>query len=292
MKIINFGSLNIDFTFRVEEFVQPGQTIDSLDVIRSPGGKGLNQSIAIARAGHKVYHAGMIGEDGQFLKELLEKDGVDCRFLRTVEGETGKAFIQVNSKGQNCIVINGGANRRNTELFCDEILNAFNPGDMLLLQNETACVNYLISKAAERGMIVALNPSPLDKVLLEGPLDKVSIFILNEDEAMGITEQREPMEMINELVSRYPNAQIILTLGSKGAVYAHKDERITQRAYQTKAVDTTGAGDTFTGYVLANMAHNRTMQECMSLAAKAASIAVGRRGAASSIPYADEVQVE
>ena len=162
---------------------------------------------------------------------------------------------------------------------------------MLLLQNEIACVNYLISKAAERGMIVALNPSPLDKALLEGPLDKVSIFILNEDEAMGITEKSEPKEIIDELVSRYPNARIILTLGSKGAVYAHKDERIAQPAYTVNAVDTTGAGDTFTGYVLANMAQNRTMQECMSRAAKAASIAVTRRGAASSIPYADEVQV-
>ncbi len=291
MKIVNFGSLNIDFTFHVDQFVQPGQTIDSLDVTRSPGGKGLNQTIAIARAGHEVYHAGMIGEDGQFLKELLEKDGVHCRFLRTVEGETGKAFIQVDSKGQNCIVINGGANRLNTEAVCDEILDAFAPGDMLLLQNEIACVNYLISKAAERGMIVALNPSPLNKALLEGPLDKVSLFILNEDEAIGITGKNDPMETIDELVSRYPNARVILTLGSKGAVYAYKDERITQPAFEVNTVDTTGAGDTFTGYVIATMAQTRPMRECLTRAAKAASIAVTRTGAASAIPYADEVQI-
>lgn len=290
MKIVNFGSLNIDFTFRVEQFVQPGQTIDSLDVTRSPGGKGLNQTIAIARAGHEVYHAGMIGEDGQFLKALLEKDGVNCRFLKTVEGETGKAFIQVDARGQNCIIINGGANRFNTEAVCDEILNAFDPGDMLLLQNEIACVNYLISKAAERGMIVALNPSPLDKVLLAGPLDQVSILILNEDEAMGMTGKKDPKEMVDALVSQYPDARIILTLGSKGAVYAHRDERITQPVFPVNAVDTTGAGDTFTGYLLANMAQNRPMSECLSRAAKAASIAVTRRGAAVSIPYADEVQ--
>ena len=291
MKIVNFGSLNIDFTFLVEQFVQPGQTIDSLNVIRSPGGKGLNQSLAMVRAGQEVYHAGMIGEDGLFLKELLEKDGANCRFLKTVDGETGKAFIQVDANGQNCIIINGGANRLNTKAICDEILNAFQFGDLLLLQNEVANVDYLIERAAEKGMIVALNPSPLTNALLEGPLDKVSIFILNEDEGMGITGKSEPEAILHEMARRYPNAQVILTLGSKGSVYAHRGERIAQPAFPVSAVDTTGAGDTFTGYLLACMAQGLPIQECLARASKASSIAVTRPGAASSIPYACEVQL-
>ena len=152
MRFVNFGSLNIDYTFIVDKIVCAGQTISSLSEQRFPGGKGLNQSLAAARAGCEIYHAGQIGDDGLFLKELLEEADVDCRFLKVAEeGGTGKAFIQVESSGQNCIVLSGGANQKNTHEYCDEVLNYFGEGDYLLLQNEVNCLDYLIEQGNKKG---------------------------------------------------------------------------------------------------------------------------------------------
>ena len=147
MKVLNYGSLNIDHVYQVDQIVQPGQTIDSYGVNVFPGGKGMNQSIAIARAGSRVYHAGNIGADGQFMKELLEEAGADCTWLRTVDVGTGSTFIQVDSNGQNCIVLNGGANRANTREYVDQVLADFGEGDLILLQNEINEVGYMIEKA-------------------------------------------------------------------------------------------------------------------------------------------------
>lgn len=289
MKIVNFGSLNIDYQFCVEQIVRPGQTIDSRTEQRSPGGKGLNQSLAISRAGGHVYHAGMYGEDGLFLKELLEREGVDCRFLTMVEGGTGKAFIQVEASGQNCIVLSGGANRKNSRELCDQVLAAFEAGDMLLLQNEINCVDYLVERASEKGMTVVLNPSPMNGAVLACDLSRVSVFVMNEDEGSQVTGKQGCEEILDEMKRRYPEARVVLTLGEKGAAYAYKDERLYQEIYPVQAVDTTGAGDTFTGYLLAGMMRGASMADCLKQAARASAIAVTREGAASAIPYAKEV---
>lgn len=292
MKIVNFGSLNIDYKFCVEQIVRPGQTIDSKAEQRSPGGKGLNQSLAIARAGGHVYHAGMYGADGQFLKDLLEEEGVDCRFLSMVEGGTGKAFIQVEASGQNSIVLSGGANRKNSRELCDKVLAVFESGDILLLQNEINCVDYLVKTASEKGMTVVMNPSPMNEAVLDCDLSRISVFIMNEDEGRQVTGKEGCEEILNEMATRFPKARVILTLGERGSVYAHKKERIYQKIYPVQAVDTTGAGDTFTGYLLAGMMKGVSMAECLNQAAKASSIAVTREGAASAIPYWKEVFYE
>ncbi len=289
MRILNFGSLNIDFTFVVENFVKPGQTMDSLSARRTPGGKGLNQSIALARAGAAVCHAGMIGEDGLFLKALLEKNGVDCTFVETVPCDTGKAFIQVDASGQNCIVLYGGANRQNTPEFCDRVLEAFQPGDLLLLQNEINLPDLLMEKAFRRKLRIVLNPSPMNGQVLGCDLSRVSLFLLNEEEGTALTGKTEAEDILREMQIRYPGSEVILTLGSRGAVYAAGGRRIFQKSYPVKAVDTTGAGDTFTGYVLAGLAEGRPMEECLDRAARASAIAVTRPGAADAIPAAWEI---
>lgn len=289
MKIVNFGSLNIDYKFCVEQIARPGQTIDSIKEQRSPGGKGLNQSLAIARAGEQVYHAGLFGEDGQFLKELLVQEGVDCQFLCKVPEGTGKAFIQVERSGQNCIVLSGGANRKNSKELCDKVLSAFDSGDVLLLQNEINCVDYLIEKASEKGMVVVLNPSPMNETILACNLSCVSIFVMNEDEGRQVTGKESCEEILKEMSQRYPEAKVILTLGEKGSVYAYKEDRIYQEIYPVQTVDTTGAGDTFTGYFLAGMIKGKTMEACLKQAAVASAIAVTRDGAAFAIPYQKEV---
>ena len=290
MKVLNYGSLNIDHVYQVDQIVQPGQTIDSYGVNVFPGGKGMNQSIAIARAGCRVYHAGNIGTDGQFMKELLEEAGADCTWLRTVEVGTGSTFIQVDSNGQNCIVLNGGANRANTKEYVDQVLANFEQGDLILLQNEINEVGYIIEKAYEKGMIVVVNPSPMNEKILACDLKKVSMFLMNEDEGMAITGKQEPAEILAAMTEMYPDAQTVLTLGSKGSVYQGNGRTIEPKAFRVKAVDTTAAGDTFTGYLLAGMARGEDMAKCLEEGAKASAIAVTRPGATTSIPVLAEVQ--
>jgi len=290
MKVLNYGSLNIDHVYQVDQIVQPGQTIDSYGVNVFPGGKGMNQSIAIARAGCRVYHAGNIGADGQFMKELLEEAGADCTWLRTVDVGTGSTFIQVDSNGQNCIVLNGGANRANTREYVDQVLADFGEGDLILLQNEINEVGYIIEKAYEKGMIVVVNPSPMNEKILACDLGKVSMFLMNEDEGMAITGKQEPADILAAMAEMYPKAQTVLTLGSKGSVYQGNGRTIEQKAFRVKAVDTTAAGDTFTGYLLAGMARGEDMAKCLEEGSKASAIAVTREGATTSIPVLAEVQ--
>jgi len=290
MKVLNYGSLNIDHVYQVDQIVQPGQTIDSYGVNVFPGGKGMNQSIAIARAGCRVYHAGNIGADGQFMKELLEEAGADCTWLRTVDVGTGSTFIQVDSNGQNCIVLNGGANRANSKEYVDEVLANFGEGDLVLLQNEINEVGYIIDKAYEKGMIIVVNPSPMNEKILACDLKKVSMFLMNEDEGMAITGKQEAADILAAMTEMYPNAQTVLTLGSKGSVYQGNGRTIEQKAFRVKAVDTTAAGDTFTGYLLAGMARGEDMAKCLEEGSKASAIAVTREGATTSIPVLAEVQ--
>lgn len=289
MKIINIGSLNIDYVYEVDSFVKKGETKLSNKLNIYSGGKGLNQSIALKRAGAEVYHGGLIGKDGSFLKELLEKEKVNTDFISIVNSPSGHAIIQVDESGDNCILLHGGANQLFTEEIVDSILENFNKGDYLLLQNEINLMEYIINKASEKGLIIVLNPSPINSKLKSYPLDKVDIFILNEVEGKELTNKEKEEDILNELISKYPKAQFVLTLGEKGVRYGFKDERIEVNAKQVKAVDTTAAGDTFTGYYLASMLSGKSVQEALETATVASSITVTREGAANSIPYMKEI---
>lgn len=289
MAVLNFGSLNIDCVCTVEHIVQPGQTIDSSGFTRFPGGKGMNQSLALARAGSNVFHAGMIGPDGAFLRQLLLESGVDCTWLKTVAENSGTAFIQVDRAGQNSIVLVGGANRANTPEYCDEVLSHFGKEDILLLQNEINELTYLVNRAYERGMRIVLNPSPMNQAVLKCDLKKISVFVMNEDEGCQITGETDPWRILDKMQELYPDAQAVLTLGAQGSVFSEGGRRICQKAYSVTVADTTAAGDTFTGYLLAGLERGADAARCMAEAAMASAIAVTRQGAASSIPVRSEV---
>lgn len=289
MKILNFGSMNIDYTYKVEHIVMPGETISSGGLEIFPGGKGLNQSVALARAKAEVYHAGMIGEDGLFLKEVCEKAGINTKFIRCISERTGNAIIQVSKEGQNSIILFAGANRKNTKEYIKEVMAYFEKGDFLLLQNEMNLIAELIDEGKKRGMTVVLNPSPFDRELLCAGMEKVDYFLVNEVEGSQITGEKKSEDILKEMKRRYPKAGVILTLGKDGAIYQDQAQTITQDAVMTDVVDTTAAGDTFTGYFLAAIMEKRTKQEALKEAAYAASLAVSRKGASVSIPEKNEV---
>ncbi len=292
MKILNFGSLNIDHVYRVDHFVQKGETISSKSLTLFCGGKGLNQSVALGRAGVEVWHAGSIGTDGKFLLDMLTSANVDRSCVAVLEEvRTGNAIIQNDAEGDNCIILYGGANRQITKQQVDETLAGFAAGDFLVLQNEISELAYIVQRAHEKGIKIVLNPSPMDEKVLEVNLKLVDWFVLNEIEAGQLTGSTNLKSdpLISLLRDKFPQAKIVLTLGTLGSCYADAERVVTQGIYPVKTVDTTAAGDTFTGYFLAGIVQGRSIEASLDLAARASSIAVSRLGAAHSIPTIEEV---
>ena len=289
MKILNFGSCNIDYVYSMEHIVRVGETLSTYKLETFEGGKGLNQSIAIARAGAKVYHAGCVGEDGKMLTDLLERSGVDLSYVKTVEGKNGHAIIQVSAKGENSIFLYGGSNEMVTEEFVDSVLADFSEGDIILLQNEISSVSYIIDRAYEKKMCIVFNPSPFTDEIKKLDVGKLSYVLLNEVEASEFSGCDDPDASLSYFEESYPNLKVILTLGSKGCIYLDNGVRYRQHAFKTEVVDTTAAGDTFTGYFVAGINAGLDTEKNLKLASAAATITVSRMGAAPSIPVKDEV---
>lgn len=292
MKILNLGSLNIDKTYQVEHFVKPKETLDAAEYQEFCGGKGLNQSVALAKAGANVYHAGMIGMEGCTLLEVMKMAGVKIELVETVNTPTGHAIIQVDKEGQNSILIFGGANQKVTREYIDYALRVLEKGELLLLQNEVSNIEYAIEKASEAGIKIALNPSPFNEKILKCDLAKVDYFILNEIEGKELAEADsfEPNEIIEKLRKKYPHACFVVTFGENGSYYADAEKVLHQQIFKVPVCDTTGAGDTFCGYFLAGIMKGIKVEENLRRASAASAIAVSRRGAADGIP--DEKDVE
>jgi ribokinase len=292
MKVLVFGSLNIDLLFSVDHIVTPGETIDSGSFSRSAGGKGANQAAALAKAGLPVYMAGKIGGDGQFLLKLLESYGVNTDCVVRYEGATGQAVIQIDKNGQNAIVLNSGGNGEVTIEEIHVTIARFNSGDIIVLQNEIANLRQIMESANERGMRICLNPSPFNEKIETLPLDLAHWLFVNEIEGAALAKLpgSAALEAILEkLVRRFPATEIILTAGKEGALYGYGEIRAKGEIVNVPVLDTTGAGDTFTGFFLAAREKNMTVPQSLTAACKAASIAVSRKGAMESIPQADEV---
>lgn len=290
MKLLDFGSLNIDHTYQLPHLVRPGETLASDSYHKSEGGKGFNQAVALAKAGQEVYLAGAIGQDGLFLRDYLQELGVHTEHLCVLDAPTGHAMIQLDTEGQNCIILFGGTNGMITEAMIDKVLADFGAGDYLLLQNEISHVDSIICAAHAKGMHIILNPSPMSPELLTWPLELVEWFILNEIEGADITGKTQPEEMLDELLRRYPACHVVLTLGERGSVYADATQRMDQSIVPAHTVDTTAAGDTFTGYFIHALLQGEAIQQALKTAACASAITVSRPGAGRSIPAAEEVQ--
>lgn len=296
MKVLCFGSLNIDYTYKVPHFVKKGETLASERLQVFGGGKGLNQSVALAKAGTEVYHAGSIGQDGMFLLDMLKNAGANTDFVKILDTvRTGNAIIQNDKSGDNCIILYGGANQAITREQVDEVMSHFESGDYLVLQNEINELGYIVEKAHEKGMIIVLNPSPMNEKILALPLDVINYFILNEVEAAQILGKEDKGEesweqIADDLLKKFPQATIVLTMGSEGSVFKNQKETVCQSIYKVQAVDTTAAGDTFSGYFIGGILGGLSAKEAMDQASKASAIAVTRKGAAPSIPLLAEVQ--
>lgn len=291
MRILNFGSLNIDYVYRVDTFVQPGETKSSKEFMINSGGKGLNQSIAAAKAGNEVFHAGLMSRDGGFLVEKLYQGGVDTSLMQPSNEVSGHAIIQVADSGQNCILLYGGTNQMLTEEYIDQTLDAFGSQGLVLLQNETNLVGEIIEKAAQRGLKVALNAAPYSTAVNSYPINRLDWLIVNEIEGAGIAGVGSEENLLARLAEMYPQTGILLTLGAQGAQCYQNGHFVSINSLKVKVVDTTAAGDTFSGYFLYSVLNGLSLSDTLRLATVAAALCVQRAGAADSIPTKAEVDL-
>jgi len=290
MRILNIGSINIDHVYKVDHFVRPGETLSSFDYNVFAGGKGFNQSIALARAGVTTLHAGKVGKDSAWLLQRLKDEGIDTTHVHIDKVRTGHAIIQVIQSGENAIVLYGGANQVVTESDLADAISSCSPEDYLLIQNETSSVTQAIRAAHERGLRVVFNPAPMTADVHRYPLALVDILILNETEAEELTGKTDPEKIRTIMCQQYPSLTIVLTRGSKGATYLNAESVLHESALPVEAVDTTAAGDTFIGFFLAELMDTKNPAKAIAKGCCAAAICVTRAGASDSIPLREEVE--
>ena len=235
MKVIDSGPLNFDHVYEVEHFVRPGETIMAKNYHQLCGGKGLNQSIALARAGAQVFHAGRVGRDGEALIACLKTAGVDTTHVGIIEDKpSGHAVIQVDRHGQNSIIIHGGANREVQKEDAGRVLDHFTDGDCLVLQNEISSISEILDLAKKQGLTIFLNPAPMDKTISDYPLDLVDYFIINSIEGRELTGETEPRAIVEAMRKRFPRSATILTLGENGVIYADHQQNISIPAEKSR----------------------------------------------------------
>lgn len=281
--IYNLGSINIDHVYSVPHFPAPGETLLSTNYSNGLGGKGANQSIAIARAGGQVAHIGAIGEEALWARNMLADAGADVDSIKILPSASGHAIINVDQHGENCIVLFEGANVLVSEGQISAALADAKAGDWLLLQNEVNNGPYAAKLAQAKGLKVAYVAAPFEARKVQQILPHVDMLSVNKGEAamvceaLGVSEDEIPVE------------KLLVTRGSDGISYRDGASRFNQAVFRVDPVDTTGAGDTFMGYFMAQLDAGKAPQQALRLAAAAASLQITKKGAAKAIPLLEDV---
>ncbi|MEO1919159.1 MAG: ribokinase [Paracoccaceae bacterium] len=284
MAIYNLGSVNIDHVYRVPHLPEPGETLASTSFNSGLGGKGANQSIAIAKAGGHVFHIGAIGNDGSWMVDQMRGAGVDTQHLAVLDVPTGHAIINVDDAAENAIVLFSGANFSLTEALVNDALSTAGTGDWLLLQNETNLGFYAATLAKSKGMRVAYAAAPFDAGVAVAMLQVTDLLAVNHIEAAQLSDA------MGTDVADLPVPQVLITYGAKGASLRSGAGVVFVEAYKVDPVDMTGAGDTFLGYFMAATDMGRPVKDALTFATAASAIQVTRTGAGSAIPAANEVE--
>lgn len=289
MKVLCFGSANLDHVYKVDHFTVPGETQGCLEYNIKCGGKGVNQAIAMALAGNDTYFAGIIGSDGGLLKDALVDKGVHIDYMKISNKPTGHAIIEVDQSGQNHILLYGGTNKEIDFEYIDEVLSHFSKGDIVVLQNEINNVPYIIERCYEKEMKIFFNAAPYDIAVKNYPIEKVTWLVVNETEGAALSNEEDYEKIIQTLKQKYPHTHILFTMGKEGSRVLTDKEDIKVEALKVNAVDTTGAGDTYIGYFVRGIVEEMPLLETAQMATKASAIAVTRFGAVDAIPNYEEV---
>jgi ribokinase len=273
--IYSFGSINADYIYRVPRLPKPGETLAAITILRGLGGKGANQSVAAARAGAAVRHIGAVGHDGRWAVDELRGYGVETTHIAELDTPSGHAIIYVDLKGENCIVICKGANCAQSTSCLEAALSDAKRQDTLLVQNETNLQVEAARMAKAKGMKVIYSAAPFSDQAVQAVLPHVDLLIMNSVEASQL--------------ARKPSCRMIVTRGKDGVDLIECDARLHVPAVPAKAVDTTGAGDCFAGYLAAGLDQGMEMVDAIHLGVAAAALQIQRHGTASAVPTRQEV---
>ncbi|QEA39938.1 ribokinase [Pistricoccus aurantiacus] len=290
--LYNLGSINIDHVYRVPHLVRPGETLSSTDFQQVLGGKGANQSLAMARAGGRVQHWGRLGSMDRWALEILVSSGVDTSAVELASEPSGHALIQVDDQGENAIILFPGANHGFNEATLGSLIENAQLGGWLVLQNECNGLDSALRQAAARGLQVAFNPAPMDAKVQDLPLEHCRLLFINRGEAASLTGlpwDSDADALLDRLAKRLPETELVLTLGVDGVCHHYREQRLCLPAHSVQVVDTTAAGDTFIGYFMADRQAGGDIESSLQRASVAAALSVQRTGAAPSIPLATEV---
>lgn len=284
--IWNLGSINADNFYHLKHLPAAGETLQAARFHQGLGGKGANMSVAAARAAARVAHVGAVGADGKWAIDRLLEYGVDTPYIATVDAPTGHANIYVDAQGENNIVLLAGANADVSEQMIGRALSDASAGDMLLMQNETSGQVYAAKTAKALGLKVTYAAAPFSADAVNDVMAFVDLLILNAVEADQL-ERSQDMDL-----SQVPIDDIVVTLGAEGCQWVSNKQHsaVTLDAYPTHVVDTTGAGDTFTGYLVAALDRGMGMSAAIDLGLQAAALMVAREGTADVIPDLKEIQ--
>ena len=291
------GSLNMDLVVNVDTMPKPGQTIIGSNFKEVPGGKGANQAVAMTRLNGNVSMIGKVGEDGfgQTLINSLKNDKVDTTYIQTSKGATGVALITVDKNAQNSIVVSPGANFEVKEDDIDNNIEAIKNSDIVVLQLETPLntIKYALNKAKELNKYTILNPAPAVK-LDDEIIKNVDLLTPNETELEIISgvsiETEEDIQKAAQIMIEKGVKELIVTLGSKGSLYINKEKSMFKKAYKVEAVDTTAAGDSYTGALAVALSQDKNIEDAMDFASKVGALSVLKEGAQSSLPTIEDVK--
>ena len=283
MTVFCLGSINADHVYQVPHLPKPGETIAATGLATGLGGKGANQSVAAAKAGSKTIHIGAIGDDGLWAKTALAAFGVDVAHVEIASAPTGHAIINVDPRGENDIVIFSGSNQSIDPAEVMAALETGGVGDYLLIQNETNAQVMAASAAQAKGIKVVYSAAPFDVQAVSEVLGYIDMLCVNQIEADQVAKA------LGKSIENLGIDTVLVTKGAKGAALWHDDRWIEQPSFPVVAVDTTGAGDTFAGFLTAALEQGNIAKDALKLAAAAAAIQVTRAGAATAIPTRAEV---
>lgn len=292
MSVVVLGSANVDIVIELARIPGPGETVITEHSGRGRGGKGNNQAVAASRAGAPTVMLGAVGDDdtGDYLLEGMRDAGIDTAHVRRISGCTsGTAYVMVDERAENAIVVVAGANARMTELTTTE-QQVIAQADVLLIQLEIPMPTVLAAArvAGANETFVILNAAPYAD-LPDELIESLDLLIVNEHEAVQTAGTPGPPDELGARINERVRS-VLITLGVAGSLLCRRDEPpVRIAAPQVAAVDTTAAGDTYCGAYAAAKVAGHDEQRCLELAASAAALAVQREGAVSSIPLESEI---
>lgn len=296
-KICVIGSLNMDLVVNVDIMPKKGQTLIGSNFKEIPGGKGANQAVAMARLGGDVRMIGKVGKDsfGEALINQLKEDKIKTNYIYKEDCSSGVAMITVDKNAENSIVVAPGANFRVLEEDIDKCINGIDESDIVVLQLETpiSTIKYALKRSKELGKYTILNPAPAVK-LEDDIIKNVDLLTPNETELEILSgvkiENEDDIKKAANIMIKKGIKQLIVTLGSKGSLYIDKDTTKLKKSYKVQAIDTTAAGDSYTGALAVAFAKDKKIDEAMNFASKVGALTVTREGAQSSLPTIEEVE--